>query len=70
MDAANEFSFNGEKKAFSIKKEIFYENKSVDICSFFSKGTEKKAPDFTKGRYKVEIYTDATLIGTSDFEFK
>ncbi len=64
-DASDEIEVNGEKKQFSVKKEIMYENSQMDICIYYN-----KADKFTKGSYNVQIYADNTNIGGGNFELK
>lgn len=52
--------------AYSDKKEITYNNKSVDVAIYFDfNGAEP-----VKGTYKVKIYCDGQLIGTDSFTLK
>lgn len=64
-DATNEVDVNGEKKQYSVKKEIMYENSQMDICVYYN-----KSDNFAKGQYNVQIYTDNTNIGGGGFELK
>jgi len=58
---------NGNEIEFSVKKNIFYDNKVMQLCLPYQvKQTEKLTP----GEYQVEIYSDGVLIGTSDFTLK
>lgn len=62
----DEFSFEGAMMAYSMVKQVNYENFQMDICTFYN------APDagFDSGKYTVEIYTDNVLIGSSSVTFK
>ena len=61
-EESNEFDFNGEKLLYSDKKEVTYENEAIDMCIYVS-----KKEDFTKGTYRVEVYTDGILLGETSF---
>ena len=52
--------------AFSDKKEIDYNNQSIDVAIFFNQAGK----DFAKGAYKVKIFVDGQLIGTDSFTLK
>ena len=64
-DATDEIEVNGEKKQYSVKKEIMYENSQMDICIYYN-----KADNFAKGQYNVQIYADNVNIGGGSFELK
>jgi len=66
-DEGNTFNNNGEKQYYSSKKEVNYENESVELCLSF---TKKDSDDFKSGKYKVEVFCDATQIGNTTFELK
>jgi hypothetical protein len=61
----NMFMLNGEKQFFSAKKDVAYDNKDVLIHMYFT-----KKEDFTKGKHKIELYTEGVLIGTHAIELK
>ena len=52
--------------AYSDKKEIDYNNQSIDLAIFYSQDNQ----EFAKGTYKVKIYCDGQLIGTDSFTLK
>jgi hypothetical protein len=52
--------------AYSDKKEVDYNNQSIDMAIFYS----QESQEFTKGTYKVKIYCDGQLIGTDSFTLK
>lgn len=52
--------------AYSDKKEITYNNKSVDVSIFYDFNGEEPV----KGAYKVKIFCDGQLIGTDGFTLK
>jgi len=43
-----------------LKKEIYYDNKAMDLCFYWD-----KVKDFKKGDYSVDIYIDNYLLGSS-----
>lgn len=52
--------------AYSDKKDIDYNNESVDLSIFY----DLKGADASKGNYKVKIYVDGQLAGTDSFTLK
>lgn len=52
--------------AYSDKKEIEYNNQSVDVAIFYN----QEGLEYIKGTYKVKIYCDGQLIGTDSFTLK
>ena len=50
---------------FSVKKNVNYENKSMDVCVNWDKTTE-----LAPGNYTVSIYADGFLIGESSIDLK
>jgi uncharacterized coiled-coil DUF342 family protein len=58
---------NGSEIQYSIKKEIFYDNKVMQICLNWdmTQNEELKA-----GKYTVDIYSDGVQIGATDFTLK
>lgn len=51
---------------FSEKRDIDYENESIDVGIYYDLRGEKA----TKGTYKVKIYCEGNLIGTDSFTLK
>jgi hypothetical protein len=58
---------NGNEIQYSVKKEIFYDNKVMQICLNWDLTQNE---ELKPGKYKVEIYSDGVQIGTTDFELK
>ncbi|MCB0819156.1 MAG: hypothetical protein KDC13_00940, partial [Bacteroidetes bacterium] len=58
---------NGSEIQYSVKKEIFYDNKVMQICLNWDV-TQDEA--LTAGKYMVEIYSDGVQIGATDFTLK
>lgn len=58
---------NGNEIQYSVKKEIFYDNKVMQICLNWdmTQNEELKA-----GKYTVDIYSDGVQIGATDFTLK
>lgn len=52
--------------AYSDRKEIDYNNQSIDVAIFYDLGEEEAV----KGNYKVKIFCDGQLIGTDSFTLK
>ena len=64
-DEAHSFDYNGQKIQFSLKEDIDYQNKAVDMVIYWD-----KINDFTAGTYVVSVFTDGYLIGESQFILK
>jgi hypothetical protein len=52
--------------AYSDKKEIDYNNQSIDLSIYY----DLKNKEAIKGNYKVKIYCDGLLIGSDSFSLK
>tara|TARA_B110000879_G_scaffold66254_1_gene92854 strand:+ start:2306 stop:3211 length:906 start_codon:yes stop_codon:yes gene_type:complete len=61
-DKANMFKFDGVRGLYSVKKEINYENKEIDICLYWDVKTS-----VTSGKYVVYTYADNHEIGSTEF---
>ena len=59
-DAMPTFLFQGSKKAYSASREIDYQNEDVDVSIFY------KGSGFIPGTYKVELYTNDNLLGSTE----
>jgi chromosome segregation ATPase len=66
-EESNMFSNNGERQYFSAKKDIFYENEAKEMCLAF---TKKDDAEFKPGKYKVEVFADGGVIGSTSFDLK
>lgn len=64
-DEEHQFSFNGVKGLFSMKKEIDYQNEEMEVCMYLEIKSEIPAGD-----YIVEVYTDEVEIGKTNFKLK
>lgn len=61
-EAENQFTVNGQKQMYSAKKDVAYEQKEVNVCMYFT-----KTADFMPGKYKIEIFAEGSVIGTTSF---
>jgi hypothetical protein len=62
------FQFNGQTLSFSIREDISYQGKSLNLCvDWTKKDTDKPA---MKGRYVVTVFADDKEIGSGTFELK
>lgn len=59
------FDYNGEKLQYSVKKDIDYQNKAMEITLYWD-----KIEDFIPGTYVASVFTDGYLIGESQFALK
>lgn len=64
-DDAHSFDYNGQKIQYSMKEDIDYQNKAVDLTMYWD-----KLNDFAEGTYVVSVFTDGYLIGESQFVLK
>ncbi len=64
-----EYSFeaNGTTLQYSMKKDIDYQNKAIDITLNWDKKSSSPA---MKGKYHIAIYMDGRMIGQSQFELE
>lgn len=64
----NMFDFEGVEGLYSVKRQVDYENKEMEVCIYHDmKGDDEELPG---GEYITEIYEEGTLIGRSKFELK
>ena len=65
----NEYSFmsNGEQLQYSIKKELNYQNESIQICLSWNK---RSTQDMFAGTYHVDIFDGDNNIGATTFTLK
>jgi hypothetical protein len=63
--SSNTMQTDAGTMAYSDKKEIDYNNQSIDVAIYYSQDQE-----FTKGTYKIKIYCDNQLIGSDSFTLK
>ena len=62
----DEYSFqaNGSKLQFSMKKELNYENKAMNMCLLWDTNNDQNA---MKGTYNISVFMDNQKIGSSSF---
>jgi hypothetical protein len=65
QDDSNVITINGSKIVYSSRKEINYDNNSQEVSMYFN-----KKDDFLSGKYKVDLYCDDSMLGTTSFELK
>ena len=56
---------SGDEIAYSVKKDIFYDNKNMQLCMNWEL-KDKAEP----GTYKVELYAEGVQIGKESFDLK
>ncbi len=59
------FIFEGREMFYTAKQEVLYDRTRKQVLFTYDKGSE-----YTKGVYKVEIYTDDYLMGRGSFTVK
>ncbi len=59
------FEFQGNKLQYSIKENVTYQNKAVDMVMYWEKSAE-----FVPGTYTVDIFIDGNDIATTQFMFE
>jgi DNA repair ATPase RecN len=64
--SSNVVNVDGTSIPFSEKRDIDYENNSIDVGIYYDMRGEKA----TKGTYKVRIYCEGNLIGSDSFTLK
>jgi regulator of replication initiation timing len=62
------FTFAGQTIPYSIREDISYQGKAMNLCVDWTKKDTDKAA--MKGRYTVTVFTDDKEIGSSTFELK
>jgi len=62
------FTFNGQSLPYSIREDIMYEGKSMNLCVKWTKKDNDKPA--MKGTYVVTVYTDEKEIGSGTFQLK
>ena len=55
------FELNGEPMICSASREVDYQGKEVDLSIYLN-----EIPEYTKGIYTVEAYTEQTLLGSAE----
>ena len=61
----SEFSYNGKRIAYTLKKEVDYQRKATEVVLYWPKKEELKA-----GIYNIDVFTDGILIGSGLFKLE
>ncbi len=64
--STNVVSINGVNTLFTERKEIDYQNKSVDVCIYY----DVTQDELSKGNYSVKIFADGQEIGKDSFTLR
>ncbi len=59
------FIYNNQATLYTFKDFFQYENDDTNICLYWSKGSQ-----YGKGEYRIEIYCEGSLIGSSKLTLK
>ena len=62
------FTLNGQTIPYSVREDISYEGKSMNICVYWNKKDNDKPA--MKGKYTVSVFTDDKEIGSGSFDLK
>lgn len=62
------FTFNGQTLPYSIREDINYEGKTMNLCVKWTKKENDKPA--MKGTYTVAVYSDEKEIGSGTFQLK
>jgi hypothetical protein len=62
------FLYNGQTIPYSIRKDISYEGKTMNLCVDWTKKDQSQPA--MKGRYTIAVFADDTEIGQGTFELK
>jgi len=62
------FIFNGQTLSYSIREDIAYQGKSLNLCVDWTKKDNDKPA--MKGRYVVTVFADDKEIGSGSFDLK
>ncbi len=60
------FKFNNKDIAYSVKQEIDYQGKAIDLCLYW----DGKMDNLQKGTYEVDIFVESQQIGHSTFKLE
>lgn len=63
---SNTVAINGVSTIFTERKQIDYQNESVDLCIYYDVAED----ELTKGNYIVKIFADGAQIGSDSFTLK
>lgn len=60
IDNTNVFKHNGKNIIYTIKKEVYYDRKQLDVCVYWDNDK-----NFTPGLYHVDIFYESIHIGST-----
>ncbi len=61
------FEYQGNKIAYTAKREIEYNNKDTDVCIYWTNENDER---LMKGTYFADIFIDGKNVGTATFKLK
>ena len=61
------FDYQGNKIAYTAKREIEYKNKDTNVCIYWTNKNDEK---LLKGTYFADIFIDGENVGTTTFKLK
>lgn len=64
-EGSGKMMFQGTEQLYSTKGLVDYTSKETAACIAFNKGSA-----FQEGKYKVELYNNGSIMGTSEFELR
>jgi len=59
------FLYNNQATLYTTRETYEYDNKQTDLCLYWTKGSQ-----YAKGKYNIEVYTDGSLIGSTELTLK
>jgi hypothetical protein len=62
------FVFNGQTLSYSLREDIAYAGKSMNVCLDWTKKDNDKPA--MKGKYIVSVFADDKEIGAGSFDLK
>ncbi len=62
--AGHTFTYQGGKKSYSAAREVDYQNEDLDVSIFY------KDEGFTPGAYRIALYMNGGLIGSSEVDLR
>ena len=63
----NLFEYQGNKIAYTAKREIEYNNKDTDVCIYWTNENDER---LMKGTYFADIFIDGKNVGTTTFKLR
>ena len=60
-------SVRGAETPYSVTREVDYQQNDADVCVYY---TANEGYEFQKGNYKINVYENGGLIGTSNITLK